>query len=343
MFPLDATPGRNCFIKGREFLFFSGYSYLGMNHVSHFTDLVKEGIDKYGVLFPSSRISNTQLKLYGDFEKELSTLISTEETVSFSSGYLAGKTIADILSAYKNVFTAPGTHPAIKSPTHEQNNSSFTEWAHNVLNTINNSNEKDFVIISDSVNIMQSVIYNFSFVKEINRNKKIILLIDDSHAVGILGSKGEGIISRLPVKNNIEYIITYSLSKAFNIEGGAVSCSKYFADILRKHPNYTASTAINPSLAFAFINSQEIYQDQRKKLIKNIKFVNENLPGKLLAKNDSSLPIFIAKAKSAEKFLKNNIVISSFNYPNPQSDKYERAIINALHTKSDLQTLLAVN
>jgi 7-keto-8-aminopelargonate synthetase-like enzyme len=61
-YAFDATPGRTALIKGKEYLFFSGYSYLGMQQVPEFAALVKEGIDKYGWLFPSSRISNTRLK-----------------------------------------------------------------------------------------------------------------------------------------------------------------------------------------------------------------------------------------------------------------------------------------
>src|SRR5437762_1440775 len=100
---LDSTPGRTCMINGKEYLFFSGYSYLGMNHVTEFRELVKKGTDKYGVLYPSSRISNTRLAIYEEFENHLSEMTGMEETVSFSSGYLAGETISDLLSSYKNI------------------------------------------------------------------------------------------------------------------------------------------------------------------------------------------------------------------------------------------------
>src|SRR5437868_6302076 len=104
MFEFQKTPGRTCIIDNKEYLFFSGYSYLGMNFVDEFISLVKDGMEKYGVLFPSSRISNTRLKLYEEFEVHLSSLTGFDETVSFSSGYLAGRTIAEILSSYKNIF-----------------------------------------------------------------------------------------------------------------------------------------------------------------------------------------------------------------------------------------------
>ena len=340
MFYLQNNPGRICLINGKEFLFFSGYSYLGMSQLPEFIEMVKKGIDHYGVLFPSSRISNTRLKLFEDFENVLSELTSMESTVTFSSGYLSGQTIAAILSGYKNIFVAPNTHPAIKvKQSLGTEISDFTTWSNEVLKTINNSSDDEFVLISDSINIMQSVVYDFSFLEKIITSKKIIFLIDDSHGVGILGNNGEGIISELPKKENIEYILSYSLSKALNINGGAVSCSKYFADLLRHHSNYTASTSINPSLVFAFNNSQHLYSDQRKKLRQNISLTN-HMGENLFHKNKSGLPILISKKPVKEALMKNDIIISSFGYPTPQSKSIDRAIINALHTTADVEKLL---
>jgi 8-amino-7-oxononanoate synthase len=339
MFELDTTPGRTCIIGGKRFLFFSGYSYLGMNHVKEFTDLVKEGIDKYGILYPSSRISNTRLKLYQKFERRLSKLTGMEDTVSFSSGYLAGKTIADILSSYKNILVSPGTHPAINIQTGQQTSSTnFSDWGREVTALINTSAETEFVLAADSVNILKGEVHNFSFLENTDPEKKVIFLVDDSHGIGILGNNGEGIISQLPAKKNIEYIICYSLSKAFNIEGGAVSSSIKWAEKLRQHPNYTGSTAINPALIYAFMKSEELYTDQRKKLLKNIQYFKKHAPAHI-AKHNFDIPVFICRKEAAEAYFQNDIIISSFGYPDPSSEKINRIVINALHTKKDIQRL----
>lgn len=343
MFTLNSTPGRICIADGKEFLFFSGYSYLGMNHVKDFTKFVKEGIDKYGILFPSSRISNTRLNLYKEFENELSELTGMEESVSFSSGFLAGKTISDILSSYKNIFVAPGTHPAIAIETVSKNaDTDFNDWANNTLSFINNSDENEFVLISDSLNILTAEIHELSFLKKIKENKKIIYLIDDSHAIGILGKSGAGVTSNLTEKSNIKFVVCYSLSKAFNIEGGVVSCNKEIAAKLREHPNYSGSTSINPSLIHAFLKSKKLYSRQREKLFENIASFKKNLsPGLLNKKNN--LPVIICKNENADDiFYKNGIIISSFGYPLPSSNKVNRIIINALHTKKDIKKLSQV-
>ncbi len=340
MFALESTPGRTCVIDGKEYLFFSGYSYLGMNNVKAFTDLVKEGMKKYGLLFPSSRISNTRLALYEEFENNLSQLTGFEDTVSFSSGYLAGRTMAEILSSYKNVFVAPHSHPAITIYKNDQGSQALHEWQDEVTARINLSDEKEFVLVSDSVNILECVVNSFSFLENIKPGKKITFLVDDSHGIGILNN-GKGIISSLPQKENVEFIISYSLSKAFNIEGGAVSCSKKFAGLLRHHPNYAGSTAINPSLVYAFMKSDELYATQREKLFDNISYVKNNLRKPLSLKNAFNLPVFICQNENAENsFHENGLIISSFSYPTPESKKVNRVVINALHTQEDLDKLI---
>ena len=344
MVELETTPGRTCKINNKEFLFYSGYSYLGMNHVKEFTDLVKDGIDKYGLLFPSSRISNTTLKLYKEFENELSKLTGMQDTVSFSSGFLAGQTIASVLSSYKNIYIAPGTHPAIKpKTTREEITQSFDDWALTITNLINSSAENEFVIACDSVNILTSEIHDLSFLKNITSHKKIIALIDDSHGIGIIGKDGEGIVSQLPHTDNVEYIISYSLSKAFNIQGGAISCSKYWSEKLRQHPAYTASTPINPSLAYVYLHSRSLYLLQREKLFKNISHLRSKTSRSTILKNNFDLPVFICNKKNAEEYFYNNkIIISSFSYPYPSSDKINRIVVSASHTQNDLDELCSL-
>ena len=334
---IDKSPGRTCVENGKEYLFFSGYSYLGMNGVAAFISNIKEGIDKYGLLFPSSRNSNTKLGLYRKMEDALSNLISSEDSVIFSSGYLAGQTIAYILGQRQNIFIAPGTHPSIIPSTQKAQEESFTNWINQIVPFLNNSLVKECILIADSVNIFEGRINNFSFVKDLRTNLQITFLIDDSHGIGILGENGGGILSTLPKQPNIEYIISYSLSKAFHIQGGAVSASISWCNRLREHPHYSASTSISPALAHGFLKSPELYRLQRLQLEENItEFINfTDHP-----KNKHPIPIFpCSKEDAADILLQHGMVGSSFSYPIPGSVLVNRVILNSLHTKVDIHRL----
>jgi 7-keto-8-aminopelargonate synthetase-like enzyme len=340
MFTLEQCPGRTAIINGKEYLFFSGYSYLGMSNVAGFVELVKEGIDKYGMLFPSSRISNTRLKVFEEMEALLSQLTSQQETVIYSSGYLAGRAVVDLLSSLNaERFCAPARHSALSITAQQLNE----DWQQQFVKLTEETNYPEYFLLADSLNPLTGTINDFSFLKNILPNKKIVCVIDDSHGIGLLGEKGEGISASLLNPVNIEYVLTYSLSKAFHFNGGAVSCSKKFAELLRQSPFYTASTSVSPSLCYAFIGSQNLYSNQRKKLKQNIASFQELICQGQHFSFHPELPVFILGDRfEQDYFTQHNIIISSFSYPNPSGKKINRIVINALHLQADLKRIASI-
>ncbi|WP_153797183.1 aminotransferase class I/II-fold pyridoxal phosphate-dependent enzyme [Foetidibacter luteolus] len=313
---LTAQPGRTALAEdGKEYLFFSGYSYLGMGHVPEFAQLVREGMNRYGLLFPSSRISNTRLSLYEECEALLSEITGTEETVLVASGYQAGNMAVDVWK--QPVHNYPSAHPAI------QYNGNYAPGGLNITAT-------------DSVNVLKAAITDFAQITE----RCDYLVIDDSHGFGLLGEKGEGIACILPKNNAAQYVLNYSLSKACNINAGAISCPAAVADKLRALPAYTASTAPAPALLHAFINGQQLYRLQLNKLRENIRYfiaLAGQLPG---VTYHPQLPVFILPASVNEQaLLEDGIIISSFAYPNASGPTIKRIVLNALHTKEDMERL----
>ncbi len=340
MFQLNYTPGRTSLINNREMLFFSGYAYLGMNHEPRFLQYLQRGIELYGAVFPSSRISNTQLNLYSETEKILTDLTQTADTVLLQSGFTAGKASVESIAKGSTFFHAPFCHPAIR--INKNSSLSFADWANETVQTINaNSYNNPPVILSDSLNQLTAEVYDFSFLNKIEQN--IICIIDDSHGMGLLGINSEGISSRLPKKENIEYILTYSLSKAMTIQAGAVSCSdKNRTDKIRMSNWYTATTPPSPAMLYAFCASQKLYQQQRIILNRNKKKLQELFANRKDIHFHPELPVYIFPEKYDEDFFaKQNIIISSFAYPDPTGKKINRAVVTALHTKDDLQKLAA--
>lgn len=334
MYHLQQSPGRTVLIHGKEYLFFSGYSYLGMGQLPEFIELIQTGIQKFGFLYPSSRISNTQLQLYAVFENYLAELTCTEETVTFSSGYLAGRAIVDLLAKNaKNCFVAPDTHPALQIgvPPLQKH------WKKEMVQAVNELNDNYFTLLADLVNPIKAKVLDFSFLNDLLPYKRVTCIIDNSHGIGYLGPNGEGISHFLPKLTNVDFILTYSLSKALHINGGAVSCSSHTAALLRTSPYFTGSTPIAPCSVYAFIRGRELYELQRKKLFRNIKTFIEYLrdvPGII---NHPALPIFLLKKELDHVvFHPHKIIISSFPYPDPSGGRINRIVLNALHTENDL-------
>lgn len=321
-------------------LFFSGYSYLGMQHHEGFVQLVQEGINQYGWLFPSSRISNTQLGLFEAMEAKLSSLTQTAATACFASGFGSGSVASSLFKEHP-VTVCPEAHPAVNKI--KQQPLAFDKWAEKTLHIIHESRfDKTPVLIADSVNPLTGEVNDFDFLQYIE--DPLILIVDDSHGIGLLGENGEGVVSMLPKKENMEYIFTYSLSKALGINGGAISCTNNAtAKAIKQLPDFTGSTSMSPALAHAFLGADKIYTEQRKKLRSNISFMKGSLNKDENIFNDERLPIFILPEQLDEGcFAEHNIIISSFSYPAINGKKINRAVLNALHTENDLSQLASV-
>jgi 8-amino-7-oxononanoate synthase len=334
---IDGKPGRTCTIKGKEYLFFSGYNYLGLSTDLEFNALVEEGAAKYGWVFPSSRISNTRLALYEEAEALLSQITNSEDTVLMPSGYAAGRMSTSYFD--RLVYNAPGSHPAILQ--HRSGFVNFHDWKEWLLNTTLSDHTAPVIIAADAVSPLTASINDFSFLK--NLAGPAVMVIDDSHGIGILGKNGEGISSSLPSKTGLEYLLTYSLSKAYGIPGGAISCTGERAKYFRSLPAYTGITPISPAPIYAFIRGQHIYQRQLKKLQENLMSFKAMIAERQDIIHVDKFPVFILPLGLNEvDFYMKDIVISSFSYPDPAGQKLNRIVINAAHTQNDLQQLAAI-
>jgi 7-keto-8-aminopelargonate synthetase-like enzyme len=336
MITLSQLPGRTTIINEEEYLFFSGYSYLGLGLHKGFTNLVKEGIDKYGVVYPSSRISNTPLDLYTQFEEKLATFTNTEASACFSSGFLSARTAVEVVRAKMNVYSLIHTHPASSAFNGIQTIDQSKNWQH-FLQERKENREFRFAIVADSIYPTPGQITDFSFLNQTSTDFNITLIIDDSHGIGWMGDDGKGIISHLSLPSNIKLLLNFSLSKAFHMNGGAICGSQSWIHEVKKHVNYTTSTPMMPSLAYAWLHADEIFKEQRTKLRQNIIYL-QKLTSNFTFVNNGGTPVFVFnKQNLAGYLLQNKILISSFGYPQPEDDAVNRIVVNALHLKTDLE------
>ena len=114
LFSVNSKINRTISIEGKEYLYFSGTSYLGMNALPEFEEMVLKGISHYGSNYGASRRSNVQLKVYEEMEAFFASQAEAEKAVVMSSGFLAGYMTAEVLSGIVDeMWVAPDTHPAI--------------------------------------------------------------------------------------------------------------------------------------------------------------------------------------------------------------------------------------
>ncbi|TCD27669.1 aminotransferase class I/II-fold pyridoxal phosphate-dependent enzyme [Pedobacter psychrodurus] len=326
-------------IEGNTYLYFGGTAYLGIPKNQDFINLYVEGIKKFGLNNGTSRTNNIQLGVYDEAEKVAAVRYGAEAALITSSGYLAAQLTVKALSKLGRVIYAPATHPSLWLVENQARNlMSFKAWELETIEMINSSEEKTWVLISNSMNNLLPEIYEFDFVKEIRKDKNIILIVDDSHGIGV-NNNGMGAIVNLPKQENIENVVVASMAKALGVDAGIVLASNKIINTLKNTNTFIGASPSSPAGLYAFIHAEEIYCKAFKKLKNNMLMFEKAL--NLTWKHEYGFPVYLlGDVNFSERLLQRQILISSFPYPNPTDEPLDRIVLSSWHNKEDIEKLI---
>lgn len=334
--PLSST----IHLSGKEYLYFGGTAYLGIPQNDDFIKLYVDGIKKFGLNNGTSRINNIQLGIYNEAEIEAADRFKAEAALITSSGYLAAQLTVKELSNFGSVIYAPSTHPALWQEKQPDEVGTFAGWSKEVVEKINSAPENNWVIISNSMNNLIPEIYDFSFLNEIETSKNIILIVDDSHGIGV-NNKGFGAYVKLPKLNNVENVLVASMAKALGVDAGVILGSEKIINQLKSTNTFAGASPPAAAGLYAFLYAKDIYRTAWQKLQQNIILFNDAI--NVTWKFEQDFPVyFINYPNLATNILKDNILISSFPYPNADSEPLNRIVLSSWHQPEDIKQLISV-
>lgn len=136
------------------------------------------------------------------------------------------------------------------------------------------------IVLVDSIYSTDGSVCRLKEIAETSTKYGCILVVDESHSLGLYGAEGAGLTNQLGVSPHVDFI-TASLSKAFCGRGGIITCTGKFKDYF-KHSSYPAifSTAVTDQEAFRFIQTLEVIRKdewRRTKLHSNTAFLHREL------------------------------------------------------------------
>lgn len=335
---VNGFPDRKITIKGKEYLYFGGTSYLGMATLPEFQNLITQNIKKWGTFYGSSRNANVKLSVYEKAEKLFSEQIGAEASVTVSSGTLAGKLTTEYLSkTIDTFFHYPKTHPAILV------NHSLPLFVDGELHPkLQDDIVEEVVITADAILSLEVTPTSFDFLNRISSKKRITLIVDESHSLGIVGENGTGIFNSISTKNLHRKIMISSLGKALSLSGGIIASDKKFIAELKEEPVFISSSGANPAYLETYLQAQDLYSEQRQKLNANLDFLATELHPNKALKFASDYPVIYSNDSTVfTTLLQQHIIITNFKYPT-YKNPMNRIVITANHTQKDLEKLIQV-
>ncbi|MBD8488809.1 pyridoxal phosphate-dependent aminotransferase family protein [Echinicola sp. CAU 1574] len=330
--------------EGRDYLYFSGTAYLGMGNVQKFEDLITAGIRQYGPNHGASRFSNVQLEVYDQLEGHFAKKAGAPYAALLSSGFMTGYICHTLLGDMADeMWAAPDAHPAILPPNLIYNqDKTFLEFTTDCIKKSQNMQGKTVAILSNAVDTMKPAVHNFEWVRSLSPENTYYLLIDDSHAFGILGREIYGTYSQwngLPVN----LVVAGSLGKALAIPAGIILGDTKFIGKVRSSPLFMGASPPAPGYCQAFLDAENLYYQRQQLLKENMALFYrriKDLPG---LSYEEHFPVVTFKERGwATKLLEEGIIISSFSYPRAEDPPIDRIVISAYHQQSDLERLATV-
>lgn len=327
--------------NGKSYLYFGGTAYLGIPQNEEFLSYYLEGIRQFGLNNGTSRNNNIQLAIYDQAEQHAAQRFRSEASLISSSGYLAAQLTVKNLKSWGELRYAPNCHPALWISEEPKIDGSFADWSQNIVAEINGSKEQQWVIVSNSMNNLFPEIYDFSFLEQVDKRKQLVLIVDDSHGIGI-NNQGLGAFTALPKASNIEKVVVASMAKALGVDAGIVLGSEKIIGQLKQSNEFLGASPPAAAGIFAFMRADKIYTKELKKLNRLTQLLASKLEQKKGWHFIPNFPVFFCKnADLSRQLMEKNILVSAFPYPDKDGDIINRVVLSSWHSEAAIEELIA--
>jgi len=360
---LDSPQSARVRMEGRgEVLILSSNNYLGLAADPAVVHAGVDALHRYGAGTASVRFICGTFTIHRSLEQALARFVGTEASMSYVSAWNANEGFtATVVEEGDLVLSDALNHASIidsirlaKSITKCQTG----VYKHADLDDLRaklaaGRSAKRRIIWSDGVFSMEGSIAPLPDLLTIAREHDAILVIDDSHATGVLGKSGRGTAEHFGVLGEVD-VITSTLGKALGgAAGGFVAGSAALCDYLtqRSRPQLF-SNALPPTVAassLAAVELIEAHPERVQTLRDNARYFRERiveagfspLPGET-----PIIPIIVGETSAAiemsELLLQEGVFVTGFGFPVvPQGEARVRCQISAAHTRDDLDEAIA--
>ena len=338
-------------------LILSSNNYLGLCNEPVVVQAGIDGLRKYGAGTGSVRFICGTFTVHRELEHALARFVGTEASMSYVSAWNANEGLtATVVEEGDFVVSDALNHASIidsirlaKSIT----KCTTAVYRHGDLDDLieklrANAGAKRRLIWTDGVFSMEGSIARLPELLQIARDHDAVLIVDDSHATGVLGKTGRGTPEHFGVLGEVD-VITSTLGKALGgAAGGFVAGSAALCDMLtqRSRPQLF-SNALPPTVACsakASVEFIEAHPERVARLRDNTRYFRERIVEaglKPLAGETPIVPIIVGETADAirmsDMLLDEGVFATGFGFPVvPHGQARVRCQISAAHSHDDL-------
>ena len=353
---IESSVGAWVIVEGKRVLNMCSNNYLGFADDKRLCAAAKDAIDQYGVGPGAVRSIAGTMSLHIELEEKLAAFKGTEAALSVQSGLNTNLATIPLLMGKEDViFTDELNHASIIDGCRltKAKRVIFPHRDVDALRALLKENEgiEKKLIVTDGVFSMDGDLASLPGIVEAAEEYGAMVMVDDAHGEGVLGSHGRGIVDHFNLHGRVD-IEAGTMSKAFGVMGGYVAGSSEIVDYLRQRARpFLFSSAATPPDVAACIAAVDILQETDapvKKLWENASYFKAEMQRLGFDTGHSETPItpvMLGEAKTAWDFSKRlfdeDVFATAIAFPTvPKGKARIRVMLSAAHSKDDLDFAL---
>ncbi|HEX5958935.1 MAG TPA: aminotransferase class I/II-fold pyridoxal phosphate-dependent enzyme, partial [Hyphomicrobiaceae bacterium] len=254
----DRRAGTETWMEGRRYLNFASYDYLGLNGHPALAEAAQRAMERFGTSVSASRIVAGERPLHRELETALADFYGVESAVAFVSGHATNvSTIATLMSPEDLIVYDEFAHNSVLVGA-KLSGATALAFRHNdlaaleqVLTARRGLHNRALVVV-EGLYSMDGDLAPLPELLELKEKYGAWLMIDEAHAIGVLGRKGHGSAEHFGTDPRRVDIWMGTLSKTLATCGGYIAGRQELIDILKyRAPGLVYSVGLSPPLAAA--------------------------------------------------------------------------------------------
>lgn len=332
---------------------FSSNDYLGLAASDELKTALKEGVERFGAGSGASRLVCGSLEPHEKLEAGIAAFKGTDAALAFSSGYaVALGTIPALVGRDDVVILDKLCHASLVDAA-RLSGATVRVFPHNHLEKLGKllrgareAGARRVLVVTESIFSMDGDAAALHEIVELKDRHGAWLMLDEAHAVGVLGPGGRGLAAKLGLESRIELQMG-TLSKAVGLSGGYLAASRSVISLLvNRARSFIYSTAPPPAVAHAATASLRLIQGgegekRRNKLAANMALWQQQSGAMSAA---AIFPVIIGDESRAmelgRRLLDAGFLVPAIRYPTvARGSARLRVTVSAVHEPAQIEAL----
>ncbi len=359
--PIEENEGPVVQIEGKRIIMAGSNNYLGLTGHPYVKESAIKAVEKYGTGCSGSRYLTGTLDLHIELESRLAKFFKKEAVLLFSTGYQSAQGVIPTLVQRNDfVISDKDNHACIVAGTLMTKGSmgGLVRYKHNDMEDLEKVISKlpedtGKLIVTDGVFSTGGEIVDLPTLNSIAKKYGARVMVDDAHAVGVIGKGGKGTASEFDLEDQIDLTMG-TFSKTFASLGGFVAGSERVINYLKHFSSaliFSASpTPASVAAALAALDILEAEPQRVKKLIDNANYMRTHLIEKgfnVISGRTAIVPVIVGDDSLAFQMWKllydNGVFVNVFISPGvPAGRQMMRTSYMATHEKEHLDEIIHV-